>query len=338
MLKVNLALQGGGAHGAFTWGVLDRLLDEKNFTFEGVSGASAGAMNAVVMTDGWLNNGRQGAQEALAEFWGAVSSDQSMTPNHGHLDAFSGLLLESTTYRMTQALLDFSKYLSPTELNPLGIDPLKDVISRQIDFDRLRSASPFKLFIAATEANTGRARLFRETELTELHLLASACLPTIHEAVVIDGVPYWDGGFSANPALYPLVYECEADDLLLVMLQALSYDKTPTSAEDIQERVVEMGFQNILLRELRSLGELQRQADKSLVSLGHLERRLRSLHTHLITSDSYLDSLERATKFDTRGAFLAELKKRGQETADNWLSMEGSKLGVGSSIRLYDRF
>jgi predicted acylesterase/phospholipase RssA len=209
LTPLNLALQGGGAHGAFTWGVLDRLLaDDAHLQFEGLSGSSAGAINAVVMADGWLKGGRAGAREALAVFWlevGKLMPPGLVVQGQGdsiHLSAASKLLVS------------WAGHFSPAQINPLELNPLRDRFVGLIDFEALRERSPFKLFVAATQANTGKLRIFREHEMTADMLMASACLPKIHHPVDIEGEPYWDGGYSANPAVFPLFYECDTQDVL----------------------------------------------------------------------------------------------------------------------------
>ena len=195
--RLNLALQGGGAHGAFTWGVLDVLLEDPRIRFEGLSGSSAGAMNAVAFADGWLKGGRDGARQALAEFWTWAGKHTLPGVTQGKGEAIS----LSPAGKM---LANWAGHFSPSQLNPFDLNPFRDQLERQIDFKRLRRRSPFKLFIGTTQANTGKLRVFRESELTVDVLLASACLPSIHRSVLIDGEPYWDGGYSANPAVFPL--------------------------------------------------------------------------------------------------------------------------------------
>ena len=215
---ISLALQGGGAHGAFTWGVLDTLLERGNFRFDGVSGTSAGAMNAVCLAHGLMEGGADGARQALERFWLAVA-DTSPFPASGESGAEVPVALK--------LMLRWTDHLTPEQLNPLDLNPLRDIVAEQFDFARLRRESPVRLFIAATHANTGQLRLFRNAELSADTLLASACLPTIHRTVVIDGEPYWDGGYSANPAVFPLAWECSAADLLLILLTPLRFAETP---------------------------------------------------------------------------------------------------------------
>ncbi|NVK42904.1 MAG: patatin-like phospholipase family protein [Oceanospirillaceae bacterium] len=325
--KLNLALQGGGAHGAFTWGVLDRLLEEPDLAFEGVSGTSAGAMNAVVLASGWQQGGREGARELLARFWEQVSLHAIPEPPvvlsaNGGAPTLAGLMLQ------------ISHYVSPYDMNPLDINPLRGLVERLVDFEQLRAGSPFSLFIAATDVQTGKIRLFREQELDTEHLLASACLPNLHQAIEVDGRSYWDGGFSGNPAIYPLIFETDCNDVLVILLQPLLRDSTPSSASAIQERVSEFGFQTTFLREMRAISHIQQEVCRVPVSFGLFERRMRRLCMHLIETDELLATLGRATKYDTRLHFLESLKYRGRQKADDWLVQHAGAIGRRSSYNM----
>lgn len=324
--RVSLALQGGGAHGAFTWGVLDALLEDGRLDFEGISGTSAGAMNAVVLADGLAKGGRDGAREALARFWEAVASSAPFDLSVG-ADAENGAVAPSV-----KMLLYWARQFSPSQLNPFDINPLRDIVSAQIDFDRLRARSPLKLFIAATHANTGRLRLFRTRELSAAALLASACLPSIHHTIEIDGEPYWDGGYSANPAVFPLVYDCDASDILLVLLSPLLHGETPRSAEDIRGRQMDLAFNATFLREMRSLAHAREYASRSVLPLGRLERRLKRLNFHLVADDELMSQLAAETKLTTSLAFLQMLRDRGRAHALEWLSAHFWEIGRRSSV------
>jgi NTE family protein len=325
--KLNLALQGGGAHGAFTWGVLDRLLEEPTLQFDGVSGASAGAMNAVMLASGLQQGGHAGAREMLTRFWHEVSL-------HALPELPKGLPAAGMGESMADWMQMLSYYLSPYDLNPLDINPLRSLVERMVDFERLRADSPIRLFIAATDVQTGKLRLFRETEISADHLLASACLPTLHKAIEVDGCNYWDGGFSGNPAIYPLVFDCASDDVLVILLQPLMRVGTPVSASAIRERVAEFGFQSTYLREMRAISYMQFEIRKTPFSLGAFERRVRRLRLHLIESDELLASLDRASKYDTRLHFLEALRDRGRAQADRWLVQHGHCIGRSSSCDL----
>jgi NTE family protein len=228
--SVSLALQGGGAHGAFTWGVLDAILEDGRLAIEAVTGASAGSMNAVVLAEGWMEGGPVGAREQLRKFWKRVSLDGALSPAQQHLfNRFLGYW--SADGSPAHLWLDtWARSLSPYETNPLDINPLRDALEELIDFKRVRSCRETKLFISATNVWTGQVRIFKRAELTAGHVLASACLPTIFQAVEIEGEPYWDGGYLGNPALFPLFYETVTDDILLVQINPIERRATPRTA------------------------------------------------------------------------------------------------------------
>lgn len=324
--RLNLALQGGGAHGAFTWGVLDALLEDPQLAFEGLSGSSAGAMNAVVFADGWLKGGRAGARQGLEKFWTEVGKQMPwamMTRRKGDALSFSpaGKLLSS-----------WAANFSPTQLNPFDLNPLRDLLVEQIDFEQLRAHSPFKLFIGTTQVSTGKLRVFRETELSVDVLLASACLPKIHRTVMIDGEAYWDGGYSANPAVYPLFYECEARDVLLVLLNPLRREGTPQSVAEIETRIAELGFSANFMREMRMFASATEFAGTSGLGRGRLEQRLLDMHFHMIDT-SELESLSRSdTKLLAHAPFLQQLQQQGRERAAAWLGSAAAQVGRRSSI------
>ena len=325
---LNLALQGGGAHGAFTWGVLDALLAEPRLAFEGISGTSAGAMNAVLLAEGWRKGGRDGAREALEGFWTALGK----SPGLGLLVQGSGEAMGiSNTGKM---MMQWAGRFSPTQLNPLDLNPLRDLLDRHIDFAALREASPFKLFIAATRANSGKVRLFRDTELTTDVVLASACLPKVHRAVVIDDEPYWDGGYSANPAVYPLFYECGARDILLVLLSPLEYDATPSSAEQIGERSLEIAFSAHFMREMDMFVHATQFASNGWLPLGRLERRLRGTRFHMVDSTSHASLQRTDTKMLAHGPFLERLRDQGRACGQAWVEQHGDQVGRSATVDL----
>ena len=324
--RINLALQGGGAHGAFTWGVLDALLADPRIEFEGLSGSSAGAMNAVVLADGWLKGGRDGARQGLTDFWSAIGKQlPSGLVTQGEGDAIS----LSPAAKM---LASWAGYFSPSQLNPMDLNPLRDLLMRQVDFKQLRSNCPFKLFVGATHVNTGKLLVFRESELSVDVLLASACLPTIHHAVEIDGEPYWDGGYSANPAVFPLFYDCDSHDVLLVLLSPLEREGTPRSVAEIETRIVELAFSANFMREMRMFVHAAEFASPSFLTLGRLERRLQKLRFHMIDS-SQLASLQRSeTKLLAHAPFLELLCSQGQERAGHWIANELAGVGRRSTL------
>ncbi|ACO77898.1 FabD/lysophospholipase-like protein [Azotobacter vinelandii CA] len=322
---LSLALQGGGAHGAFTWGVLDALLEDGRLDFTGISGTSAGAMNATMLAHGLLQGGRDGAREALASFWQAVASSAPLLNAGANIRSghpATGLKL----------MLYWAQMLSPRQLNPLNVNPLRDILASLVDFERLRTDCPLKLFIAATNANTGRLRLFRSHELSVDCVLASACLPTFHHTVEIDGEPYWDGAFSANPAVFPLVYECDASDILLVLLSPMSHGKTPRSAEEIRRRAQELAFKSTFLREMHSLAQARTHAARTVLPLNRLERRLTRTHLHMIADDALMSRLAAESKMTTSQPFLEMLRDQGRSRAHDWLESHYRAIGRRSSV------
>ena len=320
-----LALQGGGAHGAFTWGVLDALLEDGRFDVRALSGTSAGAMNALALAHGLLHSGRDGARAALQAFWQAV----------GTRLPFELLMVGPTESPGLapglQALMHWARLFSPYQLNPLGLNPLREVLAEQIDFERLRSPAAPRLFVAATHANSGRLRLFDNAALGIDAALASACLPTLHHAVVIDGEPYWDGGYSANPALFPLVRTGIAD-LLVVSLSPQAYDDSPVSAEQIHARTLEFTFNASFLREAVMLAQACAEARASPFAFGRLERRLRRLRTHLVDAHDDLAGLRAETRLIAHLPFLERLRDLGRARAQAWLAQHGRAVGHASTV------
>lgn len=330
---VSLALQGGGAHGAFTWGVLDYLLEDGRLEFEGLSGSSAGAMNALVLAHGLLDGGRDGAREALARFWTSVSTS---VPFELATTAANGEDIKLTpAFKLMQ---HWSRYFSPYELNPFNHNPLHDIVCEQINFERLRRASPLKLFIAATHANSGKLRLFRNHELSAEALLASACLPLLHQTVEIDGEPYWDGGFSANPAVFPLFYECHAHDIVLVLLTPLDRKDTPRSTEEIHNRTQELAFSTGFLHEMRAFVRVQDFVKCLPFPQGQLERRIDNAKFHLIDAQDHLGELATETKLAAHLPFLETLRDLGREQARGWLKDNYGHVGRRTSANLAELF
>lgn len=326
-----LALQGGGAHGAYTWGILDRLLEDDRLEIAAISGTSAGAMNAVALAYGLAAGGRDGARAALQQFWRAVGSKVPFEPfTIGHADTL-GFGLAARAWR------HWLRLLSPLQLNPLGIDPLREILAEQIDFERLRASNLVRLFIAATHANSGRLRPFENAELDIDAVLASACLPTLQPAVMIDGEPYWDGGYSANPALFPLV-RTGIRDLLVVWLSPLVHDQSPVNAEAIRERALDFAFTATALREACLLGELCASARQAFWLFSGLERRLARLRTHLIDAHDDLAGLPAGTRLNAHGPFLERLRDCGRDRASRWLAGPGRQVGRASSVDLQQLF
>ena len=327
--SLSLALQGGGAHGAYTWGVLDRLL-EAGIRIDGISGTSAGAMNAVALAHGWTAGGADGARAALADFWQAVGDS---VPFHVELLNSLNSAADSTMPTPMNVMMGFMRLFSPYQLNPFELNPLRDVVRAQFDFERLRRDCPLKLFIAATTVRTGKVRLFHTAELSEAALLASACLPTLHHAVEIDGEHYWDGGFTANPAIYPLLYECSTPDILMVLLNPLQRDDAPRSAEDISARSMELGFSTTFLREMRMIAHARQYIAETAgwMPLGRLERKLVGQRFHLIEARELAEAGS-ASKLNAASGFLTELHTLGRSRADEWLRKQYRHVGRKETV------
>jgi NTE family protein len=333
--QIDLALQGGGSHGAFTWGVLDRLLEDERLEIAGISGTSAGAMNAVALAAGLMQGGRVGAREALRRFWTAVvaASPFNRLPA-GPFDALYGAgnpwLAPLQLYTAW-----LGQVASPYQLNPLNLNPLREILAAQIDFDRVRHCSKTRLFIAATRVRTGELRIFEQPELTEDMVLASACLPLLFQAVEIDGEAYWDGGYAGNPSLLPLIGGTPADDLLLVPINPRQRDAVPTTARDILDRVNEVTFNASLLKELRTVALLkQLTGGEAPAALSPLFQRIDALRVHRIAADASLAAFGAQSKLDTRWSFLQQLHAIGRDAADRWLARHFRDLGQRSSVDL----
>jgi NTE family protein len=330
---INLALQGGGAHGAFTWGVLDQLLEDGRTRFEGVSGTSAGAMNAVILAQGLMSGGREGARAALQAFWTQVAGSLPFEIAIASRDGQNVNLVPA--FKM---MLQFSHYFSPHQLNPFDVNPLRKILLAQVDFERLRSESPVKLYIAATNANSGKVRLFRSPEISADAILASACLPQMARPVVIEGEPYWDGGYAANPAIYPLFYECKASDILMVLLTPLKHKGTPHSVQEIKDRVLELAFNSTFLREMRMFAHAREYAGESFFPVGRLERRLVRLNFHVIDAQEQMYEFKSETKLAANMGFFELLKNLGREQARAWLETHHGQIGKRSTVDLAELF
>jgi NTE family protein len=327
-VAVDLALQGGGAHGAFTWGVLDRLLEEPHLKIDGISGTSAGAMNAAVLADGYTDGGPEGARAALAAFWESVSHAARFSPfRRGPLDILLGRwTLDQSPMFIGMDMM--SRLFSPYDLNPLGTNPLCDVLDATVDFARL-ARSPIKLFVTATNVRTGRGRVFRNSELTPNVLLASACLPTMFQAVEIDGEYYWDGGYSGNPTMTPLVRECAASDTILIPINPVERPGVPRSARDILDRLNEVSFNAVLVKELRMIA-LLRQVAAPGDSEGAKWAKMR---IHMVPN-KVMSDLGYSSKLNAEWQFLTMLRDEGRKAAEAFLSAHGANLGRASSLDL----
>ncbi|MGA8435014.1 MAG: patatin-like phospholipase family protein [Methyloceanibacter sp.] len=327
-LLVDLALQGGGAHGAFTWGVLDRLLEEPRLQIEGISGTSAGAMNAAVLISGHAAGGADGAKVSLEQFWRRVSDAALLSPfRRTPLDIMLGRwTLDTSPMFLTLDLM--ARIFSPYDLNPRGANPLRDILADCIDFRRVAKA-PTKLFVTATNVHTGRGHVFRNVELTPEVLLASACLPTMFQAIEIDGEAYWDGGYAGNPTITPLIRECASSDTILVQVNPVERPGTPRSARDIVNRVNEVSFNATLLKELRMMAVLRQVSDP-----GNKEgARWAGMRIHRISSAT-MTELGYSSKLNAEWDFFIMLRNEGRRSADAFLTAHSADLGQRSTLDL----
>jgi NTE family protein len=327
-ILIDLALQGGGAHGAFTWGVLDRLLAEPRLQIEGISGTSAGAMNAAVLMDGYARRGPEDARQALETFWNRVSEAARYSPfRRSPLDVLLGrwTLDHSPAYIAADMM---ARLFSPYDLNPAGANPLRDILAASVDFSRL-SDSPIRLFVTATNVHTGRGRVFRNAEITPDVLLASACLPTLFQAVALGGELYWDGGYSGNPTITPLVRECTASDTILVQVNPVERADSPRSAREILNRLNEVSFNAVLLKELRMIALLRQVSHGG----GTEAAKWAAMRMHRVTSD-IMPELGSSSKLNAEWSFLVMLRDEGRRCAEKFLASHGADLGRRSTLDL----
>jgi NTE family protein len=327
-LLVDFALQGGGAHGAFTWGVLDRLLEEPWLRIDGISGTSAGAMNAAVLVVGYAENGANGARAALENFWRRVARAALLSPlRRTPLDVLLGRwTLDHSPVFVAMDLM--ARLFSPYDLSPGGANPLRDILAESVDFDRLAKAS-IKLFVTATNVRTGRGRVFRNSEITPDVLLASACLPTLFQAIEIDGESYWDGGYSGNPTITPLVRECRSQDTILVQINPVERPGLPRSARDILNRLNEVSFNAVLLKELRMIALLRQVAQPD----NSESAKWADMRIHRISSDVMVE-LGYSSKLNAEWEFLCMLRDEGRRAGDAFLSTHHDDLGRRSTFDL----
>src|ERR1700722_634089 len=325
---IDLALQGGGSHGAFTWGVLDRLLEEPKLRIAAISGTSAGAMNAAVLADGWMEGGAEGAREALEKYWRRISRAAASSPlQRSFFDRLMGRWSLDTS--PVYVLMDLmSRLVSPYDLNPFGLNPLRGLLDESIDFDRL-DRSPIKLFITATNVRTGRGRIFRNTDITADVLLASACLPTMFRAVEIEGEAYWDGGYAGNPTITPLIRESDAHDTILVQINPRERPDTPRSATEILNRLNEISFNSPLLKELRMIALLRQVADPGTGE----GARWAQMRVHRVVPDM-LARVGASSKLNAEWEFVTMLFAEGRKAASEFLIASGNDIGKRSTADL----
>ncbi len=327
-IPINLGLQGGGAHGAFSWGVIDRILEDGRLEIEGISGTSAGAMNAVVLADALYDGGADEARAKLYQFWRSVSTESLKSPiQRSALDVF----FQNWNLDHNPAFIfyDFmTRLVSPYEFNPLNIDPLKEILEDQVDFARVNACTKVKIFVSATNVHTGRARVFSGSEVSLDAVVASACLPFLFQAVEIDNTPYWDGGYMGNPVLHPFIDQCGSPDVLLIQINPVRREGTPTTARDIMNRVNEISFNGSLLKELRMVEFVNK-----CIRRGDLKGQpFREIFLHRIDGGSGLEALSPSSKVNAEWAFLTHLRDLGREAAEIWLGKHLGDVGKVSTI------
>ena len=336
---INLALQGGGAHGAFAWGALDRLLEDGRLAFEGISGTSAGSMNAVVLADGLRKGGRDGARAALENFWQTVSvagerySLVRSTP-WGRLKTDHWNSDDSLSFQAFKAI---TNAFSPYQLNPTNFNPLRDILNELVDFDELKRHKAHKLFLSATNVQTGSVRVFQNHEISVDAVMASACLPFLYQAVEIDGHTYWDGGYMGNPALFPLFYCTDARDVLIVHINPIVREGTPTTPHDIEDRVNEISFNSALIKEFRAVAFVQKLIGEGWLKDEYRDQ-LKYVLLHSLRADDALSDLSAASKLCTDWSFLQTLRDRGREGASAWLERHFDDIGKRQTVDLHAQF
>ncbi len=332
--SVNLALQGGGAHGAFTWGVLDRLFEDDRIWIEAISGTSAGAMNAVVAAQGLYEGGAEGARRALEAFWRRVSQAAIASPIQRSIWA---RLTGDWSLKTSPGYVFFdlvSRVASPHDLNPLDINPLRDLVGESVDFDKVRASAGMGLYLAATNVETGRVRVFQREEITLDTVMASACLPFLFKAVAIDGCLYWDGGYMGNPPLFPFFHRSAAGDIVIVQINPIFRPGEPQRAQDIQNRVNEITFNSSLLHELRAIDFVSRLLDSGKLD----DSEYRRMHIHMIQARKRMRALDASSKMNAEWPFLRHLFEIGRDAAASWLDGCYADLGRRSTVDIREMF
>ncbi len=341
--NVNLALQGGGSHGAFTWGVLDALLEDGRVVLEGISGTSAGAMNAVALAHGFATAGdsgrdaREAARESLSNFWngiigmGALSNSVSLVQRAPFNMLFGGLGAASPAQAFADAMTHlWTNTVSPYQSNPLDINPLKRFLEQHVDFARLARLGEPKVFVVATRVSTGKAEVFSGRRLTSAAVMASACLPTVFQAVEVEGDHFWDGGYSGNPAIHPLLYHCGSRDIVLVQINPIRRDTVPTTAAEIMDRMNEITFNAGLIAEMRAIDFVKRLLAQGKLDPAHYKDVL----MHRIDGGDELESFSASSKSSTDGQMIQRLHELGRACTKTWLARHFKQLGLDSSVNI----
>lgn len=333
---INLGLQGGGSHGAFAWGVLDYLLEDGRLDIEGLSATSAGSVNAVVLAQGMLKNDKDEARQALHDFWLAISEYQQFSPLKTipdipgfPTDKFS---LDGSPFYLWFELV--SHILSPYQFNPYNINPLKDIMEQLIDFEAIRAQSQLKLFLCATNVETCKVKIFSKSEVCVDAVLASACLPLLFQAVEINGEHYWDGGYIGNPAIFPLIYQCDSPDVVIIHINPIIRKGVPKTSAEILNRINEISFNSSLMREMRAIAFVS-----SLIDSNSAESKgLKKMFMHSIRSDEEMSAHDVSSKMNAEWPFLIYLRDKGRLTAKKWLKSHFDKIGKESSIDINEEF
>lgn len=335
MKTITLALQGGGSHGAFTWGVLDRLLEDERLGIEAISATSAGALNGALLVCGMAEGGREGARALLGRFWWHMADAARVSPlQPTPLDRLMpGWGMQySPLYQWGEALL---RLFSPYDINPLGINPLRATLRALVDFERLRRSPLVELYVSATNVRTGKVRIFGPGELSEEVLVASACLPHLFPAVIIDDEAYWDGGFVANPAIYPLMRHAQSTEVVIVQVTPMGSRRLPTTAEAILHRINEISFNSSVMREMHALAFITGLYDR-----GWIDRLagLRKTHIHMIQDEDLMCGLHPSSKFNAEPDFLNLLFRAGRTAASQWLTSHYDDIGKTSTIDVNEMY
>jgi NTE family protein len=336
MKSLDLALQGGGSHGAFTWGVVERILEEERIAVAGLCGTSAGAMNATMVAAGLQKGGRQGAIDQLNAFWERVSKQQLYSfvqPSIWDKAEGNGSMDNSPAYHMFEAM---TNVLSPYQFNPMNINPLREILLDLVDFEYLRSCKQTQLFLCATNVKTSRAKVFPLREMSVDAVLASACIPFLFQAVEIDGEFYWDGGFMGNPPIFPLIDHTDTNDILIVQINPIVIDKVPTSAVEIRDRVNELSFNASLMFEMRKVDFVQRMLSEGLNF--RATKPLKELHIHNINPEKEISHFTVSSKLNASMDFLLKLKWIGRRYADEWIQENFDHIGVRSTCNVREVF
>jgi NTE family protein len=331
---INVALQGGGSHGAFTWGVLDRLLEDGRFEIEAISGTSAGAMNAAALADGFVRGAENGARERLTSFWKAVSEASKYSIiQRAPLDVLMGnwTLDTSPGFLLFDAL---NKIASPYEFNPLNLNPLRDLLEQSVDFGNVRNCERPLVFISATNVENGRVKVFNRAEITADVIMASACLPFVFKAVEIDGVPYWDGGYMGNPVLFPFHDTTKSSDYVIIQINPVFRKGAPKTAREIMNRLDEISFNASLMQELRSIDFVKRLIEDKLLD----ESLYKRVNIHTIAAHEEIAPLGASSKFNAEWAFLQHLFDIGRRAADKWINEAFDMIGVKDTADVRDMY